>query len=105
MKNIFYNLFLKEDAPKGDITTAAIFGQKSNQTFGEIVAKENFVLSGTKVVQDFLRKKFPRLKMQTFEKEGSRVKIKKRVVKISGPIQDLLLAERIVLNLLQRLSG
>lgn len=110
MNDLFYNLFLKEDAPRGDITTRAIFGRKSSRgtsrrATGNLLAKEELVLSGFEVAQNFLKKKFPKLKIQIFVKEGTRVQNKKRIAKISGPIPDLLLAERIVLNILQRLSG
>ena len=97
--------FLTEDAPSGDITTEAIFGDKSQAGKAIIIAKQELVISGLAAATDFLRHEFPKIKIQCVKKDGQRVKSKTVIAHLNGPIADLLRAERVILNLLQRLSG
>ena len=88
------NQFLKEDAPEGDITTKAIFGSSKQQAKAQIVAKEALVVSGFTAVLELLKAKFPRLKLKILNKDGAAVKKGSILARVYGPVQDLLVAER-----------
>ena len=103
-KALFCN-FLQEDAPCGDVTTMAIFGNARHQATARFLAKENLVLSGMDVCRDFLRATFPLLKIKSSARDGDSITQGKIFGEITGPIQNLLVAERTLLNILQHLSG
>ncbi|MBF0105821.1 MAG: carboxylating nicotinate-nucleotide diphosphorylase [Deltaproteobacteria bacterium] len=99
------HMFLKEDAPQGDITTRAVFGDAAQNVRAEIIAKQAMVVSGFDAVQKILRTRFPKLKLKVLHRDAAPVKNKTVLGLISGPVLDLLVAERLVLNILQRMSG
>ncbi|TFE01536.1 carboxylating nicotinate-nucleotide diphosphorylase [Jeotgalibacillus salarius] len=96
--------FLIEDIGEQDVTTDLIF---SDDTNGEIVfiAKEDGVFCG----QDVIRTGFPLLDPNTdislFVKDGDSIEAGQRLGVVSGQISALLKGERVVLNLVQRMSG
>lgn len=100
-----YKKFIQEDAPKGDVTTQAIFGRQNIQAHAVILAKQDLVVSGFYCVKRLLKAEFPRLKLNVIKKDGSRVKKGMPMAQLNGPIQDLLLCERVMLNILAHLSG
>lgn len=104
MTNILYNFFLKEDSPAGDITSEAIFPAKIGAK-AVIFAKEPLILSGLRLVQDFLRKKFPQIKCQAHFRDGQKIKTGQILATLVGPAQKIFQVERILLNILQHLSG
>lgn len=97
--------FLNEDAPHGDITTRAVMGSGNPKARACFLAKEDLVLSGMTAVSQVLRQKFPRLKLKIKKHDGARLKKGIVFAFLQGPVQDILLAERLCLNLLQHLSG
>lgn len=103
-KNIF-QFFLHEDAPHGDITTRAVMGRGNPKAEAQFLAKQDLVLSGLTAVSEILRQKFPRLKLKIKKRDGARLKKGTVFGLLQGPVQDILLAERLSLNLLQHLSG
>ncbi len=95
---------LEEDIGTGDVTTLATI-QPGTQASAELVAKEDFVLSGIDVAQ----RVFHLLSAQTaFEKlieDGQSVKRGDVLAWIKGDAAVLLQGERVALNLLQRMCG
>lgn len=95
---------LEEDIGTGDVTTMATI-QPGTQASAELVAKENFVLSGI----DVARRVFHLLSAETaFEKlieDGQSVKRGDVLAWIKGDAAVLLQGERVALNLLQRMCG
>ncbi|MFP3982414.1 MAG: carboxylating nicotinate-nucleotide diphosphorylase [Desulfurivibrionaceae bacterium] len=96
--------FLIEDIGNGDITSEAIFS-RDQQASAQFVARESFIAAGLEsiMVQLFL------LCNQDMEgrgvKDGTRVEPGDVIFTVQGPVIDLLRAERVGLNLAQRLSG
>lgn len=96
----------------GDITSEAIFKDNS-RVKARIVARENGILAGVDEIRYFLVESDasfrPRIKSDfrvDFKMEdGSRVRTGDVVMEISAGAQDLLAVERVVLNLLSRMSG
>lgn len=97
--------FIREDAPRGDITTRAVFGKTPRPASGVFLAKQDCVLSGLDAVDRLIRERFPKVRHRRVKKDGQWVKKNQVIGRLRGPVQDLLLLERVSLNLLQRLSG
>lgn len=96
--------FLAEDVGSGDITSEAIL-PRNQESLAEFVAKDNFIAAGLEeiAVQLFL---LCNSGLQCDGvKDGSRVKAGRVIFTARGPTADLLRAERVGLNLVQRLSG
>ncbi|MBW2473278.1 MAG: carboxylating nicotinate-nucleotide diphosphorylase [Deltaproteobacteria bacterium] len=95
---------LEEDIGTGDVTTLATI-QPGTQASAELVAKEDFVLSGI----DIAKRVFHLLSAETaFEKlieDGQSVKRGDVLAWIKGDAAVLLQGERVALNLLQRMCG
>jgi len=95
---------LEEDIGTGDVTTLATI-QPGTQASAELVAKEDFVLSGI----DVAKRVFHLLSAETaFEKlieDGQLVKRGDVLAWIKGDAAVLLQGERVALNLLQRMCG
>jgi nicotinate-nucleotide pyrophosphorylase (carboxylating) len=96
--------FLKEDCPAGDITTEAVFTGKRRAT-GVLLAKQNLVVSGFAAVKETLAAEFPALNLKIAVADGARAVKGERIGVLSGPVTALLVAERLCLNVLQRMSG
>jgi len=95
---------LEEDIGTGDVTTQATI-RHGTQASAELVAKEDFILSGI----DVARRVFHLLSADTaFEKlieDGQAVKRGDVLAWIKGDAAVLLQGERVALNLLQRMCG
>jgi len=97
--------FIREDAPEGDITTKAVFGKNNQKVRAKFLAKEDLVISGFDTVKAVLHQGFKSLSLKCFFKDGTAVKKGTVIAEISGLVAELLVAERLLLNLLQHLSG
>ncbi len=95
---------LAEDIGEGDVTTAAVIPEV-HTTKAAFIAKESCIISG----QPFARRVFylvdPKVKFRVHRKDGSRLKKGDLFASVSGSTRSILMAERVALNLLQRLSG
>jgi len=95
---------LHEDIGNGDITSAALVPE-AHISKAEVVAKKDLVLAGLPFAERTFRLIDNSIKFRSFKKDGSRVKAKTVIAKISGRTASLLKAERVALNVLQRCSG
>ncbi len=95
---------LKEDIGNGDITTSSIIPEK-NASKASLVAKGNFILAGLPFAERTFSLVGKGLKFKSIKKESSRVKAGDVIAKVEGNTRNLLMAERVALNILQRLSG
>lgn len=97
--------FLEEDIGQGDITTDSVFSadQEGQAVF---VAKEDFVVAGLDEIAPLVfTTRNPRIVCTAMKKDGETVHPGERIFSAQGPVRDLLSAERLALNLVQRLSG
>ena len=94
------NVFFIEDNIQEDITTLAT--QTTNQNVQAVfLAKENLYFSGKEIIiQGFSDCQIIRI-----ENDGEYISKGQSIAVLQGPIQTILSKERVVLNLLQRLSG
>jgi len=95
---------LREDIGNGDVTTAALIPE-AHISKAEVVVKKALVLAGLPFAESTFQLIDNSIKFRSLKKDGSRVKAKTVVAKISGRTASLLKAERVALNVLQRCSG
>lgn len=97
--------FLAEDIGRGDLTSESIFDREAMGR-ALIVARESFVVAGCETVAtEVFRVQNSAIVVETSAGEGARVHAGDILCAVSGPVVDLLKAERVALNLLQRLCG
>jgi nicotinate-nucleotide pyrophosphorylase (carboxylating) len=70
-----------------------------------IISREEIVVSGMSIAKEVLKKYDSRLKLKMFKHDGQRANVADTLGIIEGPIRQMLSAERVVLNFLQRLCG
>jgi nicotinate-nucleotide pyrophosphorylase (carboxylating) len=97
--------FLHEDIGSGDITSEAIISPEQDGT-AEFVAKGAFVVCGmASVAPAVFTAQNPAITVTYAEKDGAAASPGDILLRAEGPVLDLLKAERVALNLVQRLSG
>ncbi|MDE6408082.1 MAG: carboxylating nicotinate-nucleotide diphosphorylase [Anaeroplasmataceae bacterium] len=95
---------LKEDMPTGDITTDNLIPD-GHQSKAYFIAKENGIVSGVEVVEEVFQAVGGNFKLSFTVKSGAAVKNKQVLGTVEGDTKTILKAERVSLNLLQRMSG
>jgi nicotinate-nucleotide pyrophosphorylase (carboxylating) len=107
-KNLLHGMireFLREDVGRGDLTSESIF---SDHEIGSarLVARDSFIVAGVEtVVAEVFKVQNPAIITVDAVPDGTWARPKMGLLTVSGPVIDLLKAERVALNLLQRLSG
>jgi nicotinate-nucleotide pyrophosphorylase (carboxylating) len=94
--------FLQEDWGAGDWTTNAV---PDRAVSASVAAKACSVIAGLPVAKELLLLTDPALEVVASAKDGDRVAAGAEVMAIKGSCRSILMAERVMLNLLQRLSG
>ncbi|KAA3646068.1 MAG: carboxylating nicotinate-nucleotide diphosphorylase [Proteobacteria bacterium] len=95
---------LAEDIHHQDITGEGIFTQQ-DQCHAQLIAKENGIAAGLAAFKETFLLHDSRIQVELKMNDGDQVTVKEVVAAISGPTQSVLAAERVALNLLQRMSG
>lgn len=93
-----------EDEGHGDITSTLLISA-NKKAAARIIAKEDLILAGMPFVKEIFSIIDKNVRIQIFFKEGSNVKKSEVIAEVNGHARSLLLAERVSLNLLQRVSG
>jgi nicotinate-nucleotide pyrophosphorylase (carboxylating) len=95
---------LLEDIHTGDITTQAVV-PASRTASARMIAKEQMVMAGLFVAERVFRRLSPDVSFTACLADGELAGKGDIVATIRGDAADLLMGERVALNLLQRLSG
>lgn len=95
---------LLEDNPWGDVTSLALVPELSTAT-ARLVARESGVLSGGEVAERAFLAVDPSLAVELIVADGARFATGDELARVSGSARSILGAERVALNLVQRLSG
>jgi nicotinate-nucleotide pyrophosphorylase (carboxylating) len=103
IKNIIAQA-LKEDIGAGDVTVAATIPADMQGTF-TFVAREKLVVCGLNVVAQVFAQLSPNIVFSPLFAEGQGVEAGVKLAKVSGAVRHILTAERVALNLIQRMSG
>ena len=95
---------LKEDLPRGDVTSESIIPEESRSE-AIILAKEEGVLAGLDVARRVFAKIDGDLEFRKMKKDGQRFSAGEKLAVIRGSSISILKGERTALNFLQRMSG
>jgi nicotinate-nucleotide pyrophosphorylase (carboxylating) len=96
--------FFKEDIGERDITSEALF-QEEEAGSGTFIAKENGIFAGVAVLEEAFRLLDPAAAVTCFKKDGDKIEQGEVIAIAEGKMKALLSGERVILNLIQRLSG
>jgi nicotinate-nucleotide pyrophosphorylase (carboxylating) len=97
-------LFLREDLGRGDITTQSIV-ERNTRARARFVAGENMVVAGLEAAEEVFLTLDSQQQLEAFVSDGESVESGKVIARMVGFADVLISAERVALNLLQRLSG
>ncbi|MDL2222643.1 carboxylating nicotinate-nucleotide diphosphorylase [Bacteroidales bacterium OttesenSCG-928-M11] len=97
-------LAFKEDIGDGDHTTLSTIPATAMGKV-QLIVKEDGVLAGVEIAKQILSTFDPELKMDVFIQDGSEVAYGDIAFTVEGKIQSLLQTERLLLNVMQRMSG
>jgi nicotinate-nucleotide pyrophosphorylase (carboxylating) len=98
------SLWFAEDIGDGDHTTLSCI-PASAKGKSQLIVKENGILAGVEVAREIFRAFDPELKMTVFITDGAEVKVGDVAFVVEGKVQSLLQTERLMLNIMQRMSG
>lgn len=97
-------LAFAEDIGDGDHTTLCCIPEDATGK-SRLIVKEKGILAGVDIAEKVFRKFDPELKMNIFIHDGAEVNPGDIAFEVEGRIQSLLQTERLMLNIMQRMSG
>lgn len=98
------DLAFAEDVGDGDATTLSTI-PASEQGAQHLLVKEEGILAGVEIARKVFEKFDPTLKMTVYIHDGAHVKPGDIAFKVTGAVRSMLQTERIMLNIMQRMSG
>lgn len=98
------NLAFSEDIGDGDHTTLSTIPEDAMGR-SKLLIKEEGIVSGVEIAKQVLKKIDPSIKIDVKIEDGSKVKPGDIVFTAEGKVRSLLMAERTLLNIMQRMSG
>ncbi len=98
------DLAFAEDIGDGDHTTLCCIPEDA---MGEskLLIKEEGVFAGVEIAKEVFHRFDPTMQVEVFIQDGTHVKPGDIVMSVKGKIQSLLQTERLMLNIMQRMSG
>ena len=97
-------LAFAEDIGDGDHTTLCCIPSDAEGA-QKLIVKEDGVLAGVEMAKRIFAAFDPTLKMEQFLNDGDEVKVGDVAFIVRGKVQSLLQTERLMLNVMQRMSG
>ncbi|MCD8260453.1 MAG: carboxylating nicotinate-nucleotide diphosphorylase [Bacteroides sp.] len=98
------DLAFAEDIGDGDHTTLSSIPQAAMGK-SKLLIKENGVLAGIEIAKEVFHRFDPEMKVEVFIEDGTEVKPGDIAMVVEGKVQSLLQTERLMLNIMQRMSG
>jgi nicotinate-nucleotide pyrophosphorylase (carboxylating) len=95
---------LKEDIGNGDHSTLASI-DASAKGRAVLKIKENGILAGVQLAKDIFHHLEPEAKFTFFKRDGDKVAKGETAFEVSAKVHTILMAERLALNCMQRMSG
>ena len=95
---------LQEDIGPGDYTTLATIPDSATGK-AQLIVKDNGVIAGITIAEKIIHAFDPSLKVTTFIHDGAAVKKGDIAFIVEGKSQSITTIERLVLNVMQRMSG
>ncbi|WP_377887579.1 carboxylating nicotinate-nucleotide diphosphorylase [Alkalihalobacillus sp. R86527] len=96
--------FFNEDIGTGDLSSELLF-ETDERGIAELVAKEDGVVCGQGVIDMGFRLLDADCSVEVYVQEGERVQKGDVIAKVTGRVGAILTGERVILNLIQRMSG
>lgn len=87
-----------------DLTSNAVFPLESLAN-ACVIAKEDFIVAGLPIIKEILKRTSGESKIVFHTNEGSQVQTGSKLISIHGHTRKILKSERIILNMLSKLSG
>lgn len=103
LKTLLQQLFV-EDLGERDVTSESIFSVDSTGC-GQFLVKQDGIIAGIEIIKEAYSLFDPSIEVKLYVKDGDEVKAGDIIATVCGPISYLLSGERVILNLLQRMSG
>lgn len=100
----FIRQALQEDIGKGDFTTLSTI-DKDQQGKAKLLVKENGILAGIELAKQIFYEVDATITFNQFLNDSDKIKVGDIAFIVEGKIQSILVAERLVLNCMQRMSG
>src|SRR5690348_16595373 len=97
-------LFLREDLGRGDITTQSII-VRNTRARARFVAGEQMIVAGLEAAEEVFLTLDSQQQLEAFAADGEKVEAGKVIARMVGFADVLISAERVALNLMQRLSS
>ena len=97
-------LAFAEDVGDGDHTTLSTI-PADERGVQRLIVKEEGILAGVEIARKVFEKFDPELKMTVYINDGAHVKPGDIAFEVEGPVRSLLQTERVMLNIMQRMSG
>lgn len=104
IKNFIRDALREDLSDIGDVTSMAIFDSE-DKAEAVIKAKEPGILSGIYLINKVFKTIDYKTDIELYKQDGDKISIGDEICKIRGKIITILSGERLILNLLQRLSG
>ena len=98
------DLSFAEDIGDGDHTTLSCIPADAMGK-SRLLVKEDGILAGVEVAKEVFRRFDPTLEVEVLINDGAEVKKGDVAMIVSGKVQSLLQTERLMLNIMQRMSG
>ena len=95
---------IAEDIGSGDFSSLACFPEDHKST-AKIIAKENGIIAGIEVAKSLFNIIDPQLDIQYLKDDGDIIYKGEKLLKLKGKTLSILKTERLLLNIMQRMSG
>lgn len=102
--DFFVNYSLMEDQADGDHTSLACVDENAEDT-AILLVKDEGILAGVELMEYIVKKVDPNARINIFKRDGDYVQHGDIAFQLHCKSRALLLAERLVLNTMQRMSG
>lgn len=100
----FIELALREDVGEGDHSSLAAVPEGAVRR-ARLLVKDHGVIAGLALAERILAKVDPTAKVELFFADGQEVKVGDVAFTVEGKARAILMAERLLLNCMQRMSG
>lgn len=100
----FIRAAIEEDIRTGDHTSLACI-PKDKTSKAELIAKESGIIAGIAIAEKVFKILDSGLTIDVFFRDGDRIEKGDLVLFVQGKAQSILMAERLALNFMQRMSG
>jgi len=102
--NSFIDNALKEDVGEGDHTSLSCIPDSASGK-AKLLVKETGIIAGVRAASEVFHKADNQLLVKIYLPDGTRIKPGDIVLDVTGNIRAILQTERLVLNIMQRMSG